>query len=402
MTTFGLDGLEIEVDILKAALLKQWRGDGSHNEFTHGFHPRKAIMHPAAVSLMLQLLPGDGPILDPFVGAGTTALQVMLQGRLAIGGEVSPLAIGIARATCWLPSVEEIRELEKTALKIAASFDASEKPIDFKCGQAARNILQKHVSDVTQDVALALWFILDFEEKRRDLDWQNGNDRAKVKGAAERFLSTTRRYVSKITKLRAAVPSNTPPARLDLRDAREPVSTFLDGVLTSPPYPGVFDYTEENKNTVSESGAGDHLGLASFVTRSCKKINFALEIGSKRLAEKGRDSFSECWQSDTVAWLSACAAKLRQFGRIAILIGNHNGINALDSIRKAVPLCGGGEYKLRIVAAASVREEDRVRRPWGGKKRLYRAEHCILLVKEPFTSKEGYNPRVRLDGLLGS
>ena len=60
-------------------------------------------------------------------------------------------------------------------------------------------------------------------------------------------------------------------------------------------------------------------------------------------------------------------------GRIARLIGNQTkGINALESVRSAVPLCGGADYRLRIVASASVREEDRAKRPWGGKWRPYR------------------------------
>ena len=69
-------------------------------------------------------------------------------------------------------------------------------------------------------------------------------------------------------------------------------------------------------------------------------------------------------------------------GRIAMLIGNQTkGINALESVRSAVPLCGGADYRLRIVASASVREEDRAKRPWGGKWRPYRSEHTILLEK---------------------
>ena len=32
-----------------------------HKAHTHGFHPRKAVMNPQAVAILLQLLPGTGP-----------------------------------------------------------------------------------------------------------------------------------------------------------------------------------------------------------------------------------------------------------------------------------------------------------------------------------------------------
>jgi hypothetical protein len=89
--------------VLGSALLCQWRGNSLHRPFTHNFHPRKAVMNPSAVSELLALLPGRGAVLDPFLGSGTTAIEVMLAGRPAVGYDVSPLAVGIAAHHCWRP-----------------------------------------------------------------------------------------------------------------------------------------------------------------------------------------------------------------------------------------------------------------------------------------------------------
>ena len=424
VTTNGQDAAIVQT--LRAALLKQWRGDGSHHTYTHGFHPRKATMHPHAVQLLLSLLPGTGPVLDPFLGTGTTALEVMLQGRLAVGSDVSPLAVGIARATCWLPTAEQLEDLRQAAASITASLEKVEEScagggaggaggaggIRFATGRrgaAAREIVTHATETTTPEVSLALWFLLDYEERTKHWDWQTDEPRDVAKTAASRFASTSQRFTDKLAELRAAVPKDTPSAELRLGDAREKVREsvgLLDGVLTSPPYPGVFDYVEENivvKDGEGGSGKGANVaagdegyalrtmeakpamlgGLGGFVERVDGKIDFELEIGSKRLAARAdADMFRQRWQEDTVAWLAAAAARLKIGGRIAMLIGNQtNGINALESVRDAVPLCGGVGYELRIVASASVREEDAARRPWGGKWRPYRAEHTILLEK---------------------
>lgn len=404
------------VDVLRAALLKQWRGDGSHHTHTHGFHPRKATMHPHAVRMLLSLLPGSGPILDPFLGTGTTALEVMLQGRLAIGSDVSPLAIGIARATCWLPTVEQLEELRRAAANITLSLEDLEGKcggdgdvggIEFATGPrgaTVREIVSRACEIATARVSLALWFLLDYEERTKLWNWQIDQPKVVAKTASSRFASTAQRYIDKLVGLRAAVREGTPMAEIRLGDAREKVREglgFLDGILTSPPYPGVFDYVEENAVTEDEGqrgiAAGNSVGallavgangakfdgLAGFVERVDGGIDFELEIGSKRLAAVSDPVvFRQRWQEDTRAWLAAGASRLKLGGRIAILIGNQtNGINALESVKSAIPLCGGLGYKLRIIASASVREEDAGTRPWGGKWRPYRAEHTILLEK---------------------
>lgn len=58
-----------------------------------------------------------GVVFDPFCGRGTTVFESLLQGRLAIGTDVNPVAVCISRAKAMPPSLDEvhgrIRQLEE-------------------------------------------------------------------------------------------------------------------------------------------------------------------------------------------------------------------------------------------------------------------------------------------------
>jgi hypothetical protein len=412
-------------DILAAALLIQWRGNGKHNAHLHGFHPRKALMNPESVATLLCLLPGRGPVLDPFIGAGTTAVEVMLQGRLAVGTDISPLAVGISRAHSWLISPPQLSTLRSLVEAVSCSFD--EAGIELQSG-AARGVIHRVAteSEADADVILALWFLLDFEER---YVWESFR---KPKTLAQRFRRTAQRYIAKLIEFREAVPADTPAAVLRLWDARtlfvcsrtEPdgagkgvgVGTeaagaglqcpivLFDGVLTSPPYPGVYDYVgdeniveekqqedlaTESKPNILHCTENDGFGLGSIAAMDDPSVSLPecvlAEIGSKgQQTDLGRQQFKSRWNEDTAAWLDASGRVLKMGGRIAILIGDSEDINVLESVREACAAhksSGREGYELSVVASASVREEDVARRPWAGHKRNYRTEHTILIEK---------------------
>jgi hypothetical protein len=109
------------------------------------------------------------------------------------------------------------------------------------------------------------------------------------------------------------------------------------------------------------------------------------EIGSQKQFEalaSSPGSFAQRWQADTEAWLQSSADQLRPDGRIAMLIGDNAGVDALASIAAAASSISSkcARYDLRLLASASVAED--ARRPWTTKKRRnYRSEHTILLAR---------------------
>ena len=402
---------------LGAALLTQWRGDGRRRgqTWTHGFHPSKALMEPLCVSQLLALLPGAGAVLDPFVGSGTTMIEAMVSGRAAVGCDLSPLNVGIARQHCWLPSPVEVEELRAGMAKVAAALEAeeaeeaeeavaeqanpavvTERPADAADFARARQLVD--AADLPQQVSAAAYFVLSHEELTAWPAWR------KPRPLSWRLTRTTSRYLRALESLRQAVPHGTPSARIDVCDARQlPISLReddnagpLDGVLTSPPYPGVYDYLDftpeisllaEHVVAMGSSMACVGTPQASPAGEPAKQ---ALEIGSRAErdmleADPTLGSFAERWQADTVQWLEAAARLLRTGGRMAILIGDDSGINTLESICAAAETISrrhAPSYTLRVVASASLSSE--ATRPWAkqsSRGRGYRREHTILLER---------------------
>ena len=402
-------------ETLGAALLCQWRGDGKHKACTHGFHSRKAVMNPLAVTQLLQLLPGEGAVLDPFVGSGTTMIEVMIGGRPAVGYDVSPLAVGIANYHCWRPPAAQLDELRmRVAAVIAALPDddtgagsdgdakdaaaatvppeaAAGRPNDTIDWEDAARVVSEQAGKSSLEVEGALHFLFSHEQLYEWPAWR------RQRSLAWRFQRTAERYMEKLTELAAAVPLGTAQAEVFVTDARSVaagqdqsgMAPSADGVLTSPPYPGVYNYVADES---------DGRGLSSWATRARVKtaglqaeVSYASlcnsEIGSQKQREDlDPDAFAQRWQADTEAWLRACADQLRPGGRIVMLIGDNAGVDALESIRAAAgsihgvePNSGCSSYDLRLIASASVAED--ARRPWSSKKRNYRSEHTILLEK---------------------
>src|ERR1700704_1804556 len=64
--------------------------------FTHGFHAYPARMHPETARRVIATFPG-GHIVDPFVGAGTTAVEAVRAGRPFTGFDISTIPLENAR-----------------------------------------------------------------------------------------------------------------------------------------------------------------------------------------------------------------------------------------------------------------------------------------------------------------
>ena len=69
---------------------------GTSSPHLHGLHRYKARFFPRLARMLLH--DAQGPVLDPFVGSGTTLLEASLLGQSSLGVDIDPLSVRISQA----------------------------------------------------------------------------------------------------------------------------------------------------------------------------------------------------------------------------------------------------------------------------------------------------------------
>lgn len=233
----------------------------------HGFHSYPARMHPLAARRLIEAFsaPGDR-VLDPFCGSGTVLVEARLAGRAAVGVDANPLAVRLSRLKVRGSSAEERARLLEAATTVAASADARRKArmgATHRYGPADVALFQPHVlleldgiragidalpeGPMRGDLELVLSAILTkLSRKGSDTSEQGVVVEKRIAAGypARLFVRKTEELCLNLGEV-AAQLGEAPPARVLEGDARR-----LDGIhpasvqlaLTSPPYPGNYDY----------------------------------------------------------------------------------------------------------------------------------------------------------------
>lgn len=229
--------------------------------------------------------------------------------------------------------------------------------------------------------------------------------RKKPKPATQRLRRAVASYARAVEGLRAAVPLGTRPAAVRRSDARaldwvrraghEPGG--VAAVITSPPYPAVYDYLSDARAGRAQLGGRDAPDLRArggvkaaaaaalweetvveAGSRDWEREWVEDEIGSqkqfRKLARQGIN-FRDVWQDDQEKWLRAVHDVLASGGRAAVMTGDGDDstrIDSLDSTCRAAEAVG-----LTVRAAASIWTKEWKHRAPGNR----RTEHIILLEK---------------------
>ena len=347
------------------------------DSLTHPVHTYPARMDPATARALLELVCEPGrTVLDPFCGGGTVLVEARYLGARAMGVDINPLAVAIARAKVWTPAAARRRELLEAARSISAAALAEGKAAR-RAGHSERpHRGPRGTAGAARDRAIGEWFA---PHVRREVEFLAGavddvRDRDGELGDALTVLLSSILYkVSKRTSDTDPRPAKRnvargaaarlfrgraellcagldelasvrgPRAEVRVGDARKLGEVgvdraSVDAVVTSPPYAGTYDYADQHQLRLDFFGMSD----ASFRSG---------EVGARRQFHGDRDRALATWQRDLSAALMQMARALRPGGRACLLLGDSlaggSGVYADDTLAAAIP------EDLSVVAWAS-------------------------------------------------
>jgi hypothetical protein len=245
----------------------------------HRLHPYLGKFIPQLVEVLLEryLRPGQH-VLDPFAGSGTTLVQALESGLDATGSDIAAFncLLTSVKTRSYNPFVLE-RELRHAHERVGetAAVRATGYVRAWFAPQAARELLgfRALIDDFEHSDVLRVVLARAARSARRtthfDLDLPREPQRAEywchkhkrtcrpTEAAApflRRYLLDTLDRIKAFSRVRARGRA----ATILHGDARElAFAARFDGVVTSPPYPGLIDYHEQHRYAYELLGLDD-------------------------------------------------------------------------------------------------------------------------------------------------
>ncbi len=292
----------------------------------HGFHSYPARLHPdTARELVTGFSRAGALVLDPFCGSGTVLVEARLSGRRALGVDVNPLGLELSVLKANGPDAPWARWIAAAAAEVAEHADTRRRT---KAG-ATRRYGEEDVELFPPHVLLELDGLKDGIFKQRSEPLRRAlllvlsavltkvSVRAGDTGRREApkrissgftlrfFQKRAEELAERLRDASVLVPRGAPEARLvhgDARDLREARSGTVDLVVTSPQYPGVYDYVLHHRDRLRwlgfdasrfeafEIGARRHARRVSFrpaIARYRSELGRALEEMQRVLVRNG-------------------------------------------------------------------------------------------------------------------
>jgi hypothetical protein len=210
--------------------------------------PWRGQFSPELVELLLEDLPSNGVILDPFVGSGTTLFECARKGIDAIGAEINPAAICFATFS------------EVASQRMPARISAVEAVIQQLRHHSRWPIgsLFAEGSDCSQvdDTHMVKAMLAELGDSDAATIFRS----ALLLAMGNKPFVTISRVQAEIDRLRhilMALPERLGYCRVIAADARcLPLEdSVASGAITSPPYINVFNYHQQYRPAVELLGA---------------------------------------------------------------------------------------------------------------------------------------------------
>lgn len=356
--------------------------------YTHGFHTYPGRLHPFLAQRLLEHFARAGDtVLDPFVGAGTSVLEAMLRGCRAVGTDINPIALRIARVRVQVWPSRKLEALKTLVQTLGdANFQDARRKVAPELSRVAlsqRAWYQPHVLfelqalhdrilDV-QDPDLQETCLLIFSSLLIKVSTQRSDSRQEQAPKQIGRGTTSRLFTQKglelatgLTALAAAAPPETPAPILRTEDARRlpGKDDTVDLILTSPPYPGTYNYASHQDRRF-----GWLMESADFARSH--------EIGARADVPLTRAQ----WLDDEVAVLKEQHRVLKPGGLLILVVGD--GVLEREAWRadRELPR-SASEVGFRLLGMASQDRPITARAAAEVFDRLPRREHLLVFQKE--------------------
>ena len=253
----------------------------------HRLHPYLGKFVPQLVEALVErYVVLGGHVLDPFAGSGTTLVQSLESGRDATGADVAGFNCllmrvktkrhnldAVRRDLLWAHAQVEAFEADGRVPREATSYvrawyapRAAAELLHFRGlvdEVASSDVLRVILARAARSARRTTHFDLDFpREPQVDPYWCHKHRRTcRPVEEARRFL--LRYTLDTLDRLETFAAARGPEAHASVRhgDARElDLGGPFDGVVTSPPYPGLIDYHEQHRYAYELLGLDEHRG----------------------------------------------------------------------------------------------------------------------------------------------
>lgn len=313
--------------------MPETESDAPDRAHVHGFHAYPARAHPVTARRLVEsFCPEDGAVLDPFCGSGTVLVEAMLAGREAIGTDLNPLAVMLARAKTYPRSPEKtaaLVEAAKGAAEVATARRKARTGAVKRLPQADVSLFAPHVlleldgiragiakapPEMRPELMLVLSSILvKMSEKRGDTSDEAIDKRIGAGYPTKLFLRKTEELARRLDEFAALLPKPPPRARVFLDDATKLAKVkdrSIDAVITSPPYAATYDYLQHHEMRMRWLGL-DESPLAKG------------ELGARRAYEKlGPAEAHRKWEGELSALFRALGRVTKPGGSVVLLIAD--------------------------------------------------------------------------------
>ncbi len=378
-------------DLIEHAL--QIEADDDGRTLTHGFHAWPARMHPTTARRLVAASPDAGLILDPFMGSGTVAVEALVSGRPFVGRDVNPVALEVAwtRTRHWDARQRErlirisrevsqaARELRDAQPRVPAHVWEQEgewydPPALHEVWSLAVSIRDRRGAELERRALRACLSSIIVKASKQASDSVPRLDRdhrfiprRRVDGW---FLARVSELAERLGELDTAADQRAREPDLGLLDARLDPHGFERGVntvITSPPYPGVYDYVAHHQRRYGALGLDTDLAQR-------------YEIGARRAVKSGgwRDA-SKQFKTDMSTVMGVWKKVLVPDGRAFVVIGDGqhpSGVIRVLPLMEAAAQRAGLEW---LGHAAQQRQTWSV----GGRKQKEKRHEYIVALRRP-------------------